>query len=99
MQQIMYEQTPWIVLAYPDFFEAYNTAKWTGWTQVNDGNGPAFFTAGNVDTYVNLKPKTATTASGTSPMVWLAVGLVAIVVIATVVWLTRRRAGSRAVEE
>ncbi len=99
MQQLMYDQSPWIVLAYPDFFEAFNTAKWTGWTQVNDGHGPAFYTAGNVDSYLNLKPKTATTASGTSPMVWLAVGLVAIVVIATVVWLTRRRAGSRAVEE
>ena len=23
MQQIMYEQTPWVVVAYPDFFEAY----------------------------------------------------------------------------
>ena len=52
----MYEQTPWVVVAYPDFFEAYDTAGWTGWTRVNDGNGPAFFTAGNVDTYVNLKP-------------------------------------------
>ena len=50
MQQVMYEQTPWVVVAYPDFFEAYDTAGWTGWTRVNDGNGPAFFTAGNVDT-------------------------------------------------
>ena len=33
MQQIMYEQTPWVVVAYPDFFEAYDTRDWTGWTR------------------------------------------------------------------
>ena len=25
MQQIMYEQTPWIPLTYPDYLQAYNT--------------------------------------------------------------------------
>ena len=30
---------------------------------MNDGNGPAFFTAGNVDTYLNLKPVAATTTA------------------------------------
>ena len=29
MQQIMYEQTPWVVLTYPEYLEAYNTASWT----------------------------------------------------------------------
>ena len=33
MQQIMYQESPWIVLDYPDVLEAFNTAKWTGWTQ------------------------------------------------------------------
>ena len=80
MQQIMYEQTPWVVVAYPDFFEAYDTADWTGWTRVNDGNGPAFFTAGNVDTYVNLKPVTAPRrgGSGGSSTTWIVVAVIAV---------------------
>jgi len=100
MQQIMYEQTPWVVVAYPDYFEAYDTADWTGWTRVNDGNGPAFFTAGNVDTYVNLKPVAATTTvTSSSSSVWIVVGLVGAAVIVVVLVLLRRRSRGRAVDE
>ena len=100
MQQIMYEQTPWVVVAYPDYFEAYDTADWTGWTRVNDGNGPAFFTAGNVDTYVNLKPVVATTtATSSSSSVWIVVGLVGAAVIVVALLLLRRRSRGRAVDE
>ena len=41
MQQIMYQQSPWIPMTYPDNLEAVNTAKWTGWTQLW-GTGPAW---------------------------------------------------------
>ena len=30
MQQIFYQQSPQIVLVYPQYLEAYNTARWTG---------------------------------------------------------------------
>jgi hypothetical protein len=101
MQQIMYEQTPWVVVAYPDFFQAYDTENWTGWTRVNDGNGPAFFTAGNVDTYVNLKPVVATdaAASGGSSTTWIVVAVIAVAVIALVAWLVLRRRGGREIDE
>jgi peptide/nickel transport system substrate-binding protein len=100
MQQIMYEQTPWVVVAYPDYFEAYDTAGWTGWTRVNDGNGPAFFTAGNVDTYVNLKPVAATAATtDSSSTAWIVVGLIGAVVIVVVLLVLRRRSRGRAVDE
>ena len=97
----MYEQTPWVVVAYPDFFEAYDTAEWTGWTRVNDGNGPAFFTAGNVDTYVNLKPVVATDAagSGSSSTTWILVAVIVLAVIALVAFLVVRRRGGREVDE
>jgi len=100
-QQVMYEQTPWVVVAYPDFFQAYNTAHWTGWTRVNDGNGPAFFTAGNVDTYVNLKPVTATDAatSGSSSTTWIVVAVIAVAVIALVAFLVLRRRRGREIDE
>jgi peptide/nickel transport system substrate-binding protein len=100
MQQIMYEQTPWVVVAYPDCFQAYDTAGWTGWTRVNDGNGPAFFTAGNVDTYVNLKPVAATTtATSSSSSLWIVVGLLGAVVIMVLLLLLRHRSRGRAVDE
>ena len=100
-QQVMYEQTPWVVVAYPDFFQAYNTAHWTGWTRVNDGNGPAFFTAGNVDTYVNLKPVTATDAatSGSSSTTWIVVAVIAVAGIALVAFLVLRRRRGREIDE
>ncbi len=100
MQQIMYEQTPWIVVAYPDFFQAYNTSRWTGWTRVMDGNGPAFFTAGNVDTYVNLKPATASeTAGAGSSSAWIVVAMIVVAVISLVAFLVVRRRGGREVDE
>ncbi len=94
MQQIMYEQTPWVVLTYPDHLEAYNTDKWTGWTRVMDGNGPAFYSAGNIDTYLNLEPKEATTTASSASSLTVAIIVVAVVVVVAVVlffvWFRRR---------
>jgi peptide/nickel transport system substrate-binding protein len=99
MQQIMYEQTPWVVLTYPEHLEAYNTDKWTGWTRVMDGNGPAFYTAGNIDTYLNLQPKVvAADAGGASSLtVVLIVVVVAVAALALLFLWSRRR--PRATEE
>jgi hypothetical protein len=88
-----------VVVAYPNFFQAYDTAGWTGWTRVNDGNGPAFFTAGNVDTYVNLKPVTATAEEGSSSTSWIVVAVIAVVAIALVAWLVMRRRRGREIDE
>ena len=90
MQQIMYEQTPWVVLTYPQYLEAYNTAKWTGWTRMMGGTGPAFMTTGYPQSYIDLKPQ-AVEAAGSTSGVWIAVAAAAVVVAALVVWLVRRR--------
>jgi peptide/nickel transport system substrate-binding protein len=99
MQQIMYEQTPWVVVAYPDFFQAYDTAHWAGWTRVNDGKGPAFFTAGNIDTYVNLKPVVAAATAGTSSNLGIVLAIVGVVIVVVAALLVRRRARGRAIDE
>ena len=39
MQQILYEQTPYIVTDYGPDFEAYNTEKWEGYIAIPDPNG------------------------------------------------------------
>jgi peptide/nickel transport system substrate-binding protein len=89
MQQIMYEQTPEIVLTYPDYLQAYDTAHWTGWTRVL-GDGPAFFVS-MPDTYLNLRQVAATEQEVRSTTwIWPVVaGCLA--AAAVVVWLARRR--------
>ncbi len=51
----MYEQTPEIVLTYPQYFQAYNTSRRTRWVRVFNGKGPAFFIA-MPDTHLNVRP-------------------------------------------
>jgi len=92
MQQVMYDQTPQIPFVYPRYLQAYNTAKWTGWTRVMNGNGPAFWAADNQDSYLKLKPVTATqTASSGSSTTWIVIGVVVAVVVAGAILIVRRR--------
>jgi peptide/nickel transport system substrate-binding protein len=93
MQQILYQQTPAIVLLYPDSFEAFNTAKWTGWTQLW-GNGPAWDNLGNISSYLNLQPKVAavsTTGSSSNTAVIVLVVMAVVVVAGAVFVVVRRR--------
>ncbi|HEY5471974.1 MAG TPA: ABC transporter substrate-binding protein, partial [Candidatus Limnocylindrales bacterium] len=41
MQQIVYKQSPYSVLAYPKGLEAVNTSRWEGWVQSPSGTGSA----------------------------------------------------------
>jgi len=92
MQEIMYTETPEIVLTYPQYLQAYDTAHWTGWTRVLDGKGPAFYVS-MPDSYLNLEPVASTGPSGGSTL-WIGVAVVAAVAVAAVVlWLVRRRRG------
>ena len=99
MQQLMYQQTPWIVLTYPDYLEAYNTSRWTGWQQMFGGHGPAFNTEGFIGSYLNLKPKTASAAGGSSHTLLIAVVVAALVVVIVLVVVLLRRRGPTAEED
>jgi peptide/nickel transport system substrate-binding protein len=100
MQQIMYQQTPDIVLTYPDQLEAINTAKWTGWSQMFGGSGPAWQCEGNNTSYLDLHPAvlTATTSSGsnTTLIVVVVVVIVAAGIVFVFIW---RRRGRRVEDE
>ena len=91
MQQLMYQQTPWVVLTYPDYLEAYNTTKWTGWQQMFDGRGPAFNAEGYIGSYLSLRPKTATAGGGSSSTVLIVVAVVVVVLVGLGVVVLRRR--------
>jgi len=82
-QQVMYEDSPCIVLAHPYKLDAYRTDKWTGWQRAGYGKGPAFF-AGAPLIYQNVEPKTAT-ASGGGASSTLALAIVGIAIAAAVV--------------
>ena len=100
MQQIMYQQAPWLVLTYPDHFEAYNTDKWTGWTRIMNGRGPAFYN-GSTYSYLNLRPRVVASGSGGGSAATLGVVIAAVVVGAVIVLFVvlRRRRGGAAVED
>jgi len=54
MQQILYEEAPYIILFYDNSLQAVNTDKWTGWKRIPDEGGYFF----NLTTYnyLNVKP-------------------------------------------
>lgn len=102
MQQILYEQSPYIVTDYRPDFEAYNTAKWEGYIAIPDPNGNTLvppFGNGGYANFLTIQPKVAETAveeSGGNTALYVGIAI-AVVVVLIVVWLlTRRR--SRAEE-
>ncbi len=97
MQEIMYAETPEIILDYPPQLQVVNTDKWEGWTPFKDGG--VWYVSYNIETYLNLKPKGAEeeeTGAGTTLIVVVVV--VALVVAALIAWLVMRGRGRHAEE-
>ena len=57
LQEIMYSETPEIILDYPPALQVVNTDRWEGWTPFKDGG--VWYVSYNIETYLNLKPKGA----------------------------------------
>ncbi|HOT23512.1 MAG TPA: ABC transporter substrate-binding protein [Thermoleophilia bacterium] len=96
MQQIMYVESPEIVVDYPSTLEVVNTDRWEGWTPFMDGG--VFYTNYAIDSYLNLKPKAAEEAGGSSATTAIVVVVVIAVVIALVAWLLLHGRGGHAEE-
>ena len=100
MQQIIYRQSPDILLAYPDQLQAFNTAKWTGWSQMFGGTGPAWNCEGNLTSYFDLRPAALTaTTSSSSNTTLIAVVVVVVIIAAGVTFVFVRRRRGRRVED
>jgi len=87
-QQYEYDQVPGVVLAYPNWLEAYRTDRFTGWVGQPGPDGYVLPTY-NYDTWLYLRPLGETSSNSSSGLpgwVWL----IAAVVIAGVVVVTRR---------
>ena len=103
MQQIIYEQSPYLLLTYANDTEGWNTAKWQGWVQSPAGFGNVVNQTGLIATYLDVQPKTAAAGSSggggssTTTIVIAAVAAALVIVVVAALLLRRRRV--RAMEE
>ena len=101
MQQMLYEQTPYIVTSYAPDFEAINTDKWEGYIYIPDPNGNALlppFGNGGYANFLSIGPKTgATEEEGSSATLWIAI-IAAVVIVLIVVALVLRARRPKATE-
>jgi peptide/nickel transport system substrate-binding protein len=99
MEEMLYKESPYIVLAYPKDLEAWDVAHWDGWVQSPPKAGDVFYTATNLDTYLYVHPKTAAATTEGSNTSWIAAIVVAAITAAVVAFLLLRRRRPKAVEE
>jgi peptide/nickel transport system substrate-binding protein len=95
MQQILYQDRPEMVLWYDNYLQAYRSDRWTGFVKQPTADGSILFQYGYYS-LLNIQPASAGTGTGTgdgaggvSPVLWIAIAAVLIVVVGVVV--TRRR--------
>jgi peptide/nickel transport system substrate-binding protein len=93
MQEIAYQESPYVIFGYFQFLEAFDSGTWDGYVHAPSGypgyNGGVF----NRDTWTSLKPATVATAEGgeTSPWTYVVIVVIAVVVVVLTVVLLRRR--------
>jgi peptide/nickel transport system substrate-binding protein len=94
MQEILYQESPYIILTYPKLLEAWNTSRWQGWQRIPQPSGAVAFISDNVSNYYKVGPKTATTTTtsgGTNTGLIVGLVIAALVVVGIVVLILRRR--------
>src|ERR671910_1467003 len=96
MQRIAYEDNPYVILYYDNQLEAWRTDKFEGWSKTpSDADpGQVAFTF-TTQTYTDLQPLSAggdgsSESGGTSPLLFVGLGIVAIAVVAGIIVLIRR---------
>ena len=66
MQKIFYDAAPYVVLAYQQDLQAYQSGAWQGWVRYPSNGGMVVFSNDNIDSYRFAEPKPAAAASGSS---------------------------------
>ena len=96
LEQIIYQQSPYIPTVYPESLEAYNDKDWTGWQATPGKGGGVFFTSPVVASYLTVHPVSVASAKGASsprPLPLLPIGAICAAMAAVIVlaWLSERR--------
>ena len=99
MEQIIYQQSPYVVLDYPKLLEGWNTATWTGWKRIPQPDGAVAYLSDNVDNYSLVGPAPAAATGGGSSSGAVIGVLVAVVVVAGIVIAIVVRRRRKVVEE
>ena len=93
MQEMIYEQTPYIPTVYPDSMQGYDAAKWRGWVHTPAPDGGVFFMSPVAASYQVVEPASAVKSE--DGVNWTVTAIViaaaAAVVIIVVVVLMRRK--------
>jgi peptide/nickel transport system substrate-binding protein len=98
MQRIAYEDNPYVVFYYDNQPEAWRTDRFEGWTKTptNSNFGQVAYSFSN-ETYTNLRPLSSggeggagSSGGGTSPLLYVGLGIVAVAIIAGIVAFLRR---------
>ena len=98
MQRIAYEANPYVIFYYDNQPEAWRTDRFEGWTKTptNSDFGQVAYAFSNA-TYMNLRPLSeggeggTGSSGGTSPLLYVGLGIVAVAAIAGIVAFLRRR--------
>jgi len=93
MQQILYEDNPYIVLWYETNLQAYRADRWTGW-QLAPVGSPSVVMNYMRGTYTGVQPvASAESATSGGPSTGAIVAIVAgaVIVVGLVIWLVLRR--------
>jgi peptide/nickel transport system substrate-binding protein len=100
MQQILYNDAPYVILYYAMNLQTYRSDRWTGWQPAPVG-APAILMNYLRGTYTGVQPVAAAaspTGGGLGAGALAAIIAAAAIVVGLVVWLVRRRR-SREVED
>jgi peptide/nickel transport system substrate-binding protein len=97
MQEMLWQDQPYIMVSYTDQLEAYRTDRFTGFVTQPEKVGDLLATWGPLS-FISIHPVTATSgstkgSSGIPAGVWIGIVVALIVVIGAVV-LSRRRSGA-----
>lgn len=95
MQEILYDQSPYITLVYPKTLEAYDTKKWQGWVKSPGENGSVH----NSWSFLALEPAGVAEPASGNGWLWPVVIIAVIAAAGLVVWLILRSRGGRVEEQ
>jgi len=94
MQQIVYEESPYIPLVYSLDLESADTGQWTGWVRANQNKGAWWYNT-QMDSYLAVHPRAAVTVETSSNNGTIIVAVIAAAVVIIVVVLILLRRGRR----
>ena len=96
MEQIVYQQSPYIPTVYPESVEAYNSKAWEGWQSTPGRGGGVFFTSPVMASYLTVHAVNVAAARRSSsralPIALIAAIVVTMVAVVVAVALMSRRA-------